>query len=291
MRGPWEATATAVLSLLLGLVVFPAIYLSAGILALVGLQLGLARAARVAAFSLVAVGIASALLAGDPRPGVIAGAAAWLPAAVLGAVAGNAGSIRPAFVGAMVVGVLVVGGFYLWLPDPVAWWKGSLESALSSPEIARALSSDRGGMVAEDIAPRLAMVMTGVVAAMSALGLAIALVLGRWWQSVLYRPGAFGAEFRRLDYGRHLSVALGVMIVAAFFGSVLALHLAMVLGTGFLLQGLAIGHAIAHNRGWHVAWVAGFYLILFLLPQVAFALAALGASDPWVGVRRLSGPS
>lgn len=290
MRGPWEATTTAVLSLLLGLVVFPAIYLSAGILALVGLQLGLASAVRVAAFALVAVGIASALLAGDPRPGVIAGAAAWLPVAVLGAVAGNTGSIRPAFVGAMVVGALVVGGFHLWLPDPAAWWKGALESALSSPEIARALSSDRG-MVVEEIAPRLAMVMTGVVAAMSALGLSIGLALGRWWQSVLYRPGAFGAEFRRLDFGRHLSVALGVMIIAAVFGSALALHLAMVLGMGFLLQGLAIGHAIAHNRGWHVAWVAGFYLILFLFPQVAFALAALGASDPWVGFRRLSQPS
>lgn len=289
MRGPWEATVTAVAALLLGLVVFPAIYLSAGILALVGLQLGLASAARVAAFALVAAGIASALLAGDPRLGVVAGAAAWVPVAVLGAVAGNAGSIRPAFFGAMVLGALVVGGFHLWLPDPAVWWKGALESALNSPEIARALSADRG-IVVEEVAPRLAMVMTGVVAAMSALGLSISLALGRWWQSALYRPGAFGAEFRRLDFGRHLAGALGVMIAAAFFGSALALHLALVLGAGFLLQGLAIGHAIAHRRKWHVAWVAGFYLVLFLFPQVALALAALGALDPWVGFRGLSRP-
>jgi len=111
----------------------------------------------------------------------------------------------------------------------------------------------------------------------------LCLLLGRWWQAVLYNPGGFREEFHSLRLTRWfaglvLALVVGSMVTPPGIVS----DLASVMGAVFLLQTLAVMHAIAAMRGWHVGWLIGAYLILPLMLRPA---ALLGLADSFVDFR------
>jgi len=64
-----------------------------------------------------------------------------------------------------------------------------------------------------------------------------------------------------------------------------AVNLAVVLLAVFMLQGLAVAHALVKARHLSVLWLAGLYGVLMLIPQVIVLVAAVGASDNWMNWR------
>jgi hypothetical protein len=148
---------------------------------------------------------------------------------------------------------------------------------------------ESGGAGAEELEAALIMLapfLTGLLAGIFLLTMVLSLVIARYWQALLFNPGAFGPEFRSLQLGRELSIAIVVLVlVGQFANAPVALELAFILGVLFFLQGLAVMHGLTHAQNMSNFWLAGMYVLLVVaMPQMFLLLAAVGAID---GVARL----
>jgi hypothetical protein len=90
----------------------------------------------------------------------------------------------------------------------------------------------------------------------------LCLILGRYWQALLYNPGGFGREFRaiRMPKGVALSL-LAVMCVAPFFG-LHALILLPLCSVPLFFAGLALVHGLVAQKRLASFWLVGIYVTL-----------------------------
>lgn len=166
---------------------------------------------------------------------------------------------------------LVLLGFHTVVADTGAFWQQQL-----------------GPLMEQELEPRVVNNVLPVLSGYWMLGLWAlvvgSLLLGRWWQALLYNPGGFGAEFQalRLDW-RLAGAALALMLGAAATGPGLVHDLALVAAGGFTVQALAVAHAVRATAGWHWAAMVPVYLLLPLLFQL-YALVAI--ADSWLDIRR-----
>ncbi len=274
--------ALAVFAMALPPLSWPLTWFSAGGAVLVTLQQG-AREGLVNILGATALVALLGSLFGVPglAPGLLL--SLWLPAWIAAVAVGASRSLALGLMVCSLLGMFTVLGTWLALDDPVQWWQSYIREQLL-PVL------EQAGLLAEmpaDFEARLAdaaRIMTGVLAASSVFGLALGLIIGRWWQSVVVRPGAFAAEFRALRLGRLVSLLMAALVLGAAFlpggaGTVLA-NLVPVLGVLFLLQGLALVHAVLGRRPQDRGWLIGFYVMLVLfLPWSLVFTAVLGWLD------------
>jgi len=182
------------------------------------------------------------------------------------------------------LGLVAIGAVYLVLDSPADSWLEVLENGLVPLFEQLGLPLDPATL--EDQAKT----MTGRVVASSVLLIMLSLFLARWWQGLLYKPGGFGEEFRALRLDRRVAMATLVAALASLLaGDVLGglgfdvLVLALLL---FMIQGLAVAHALAASRGVSVGWLVGLYLLLFFMrPFATLALGIVGFADSWLNLR------
>jgi hypothetical protein len=233
MRGRWQALAVAVL----GSVLVIAAPMSAAAIALVTMAQGMRNGTWVALWAL-------------------------LPALLLGWVSGDYGTgflLLSVYVGAVVlaqtlslslalmaiVPVSAVGGFVLLtfntafleaMLSMLDAWIAALQS--ESPETGDSLNALRP--TANQVA--------GLMATGNALLASLSLLLGRYWQSALFKPGAFGEEFRALKLPGALTALLVLVAMAgALSGSETAAWSALA-GIPVTLAGFGLFHHIAKRQ-------------------------------------------
>lgn len=109
------------------------------------------------------------------------------------------------------------------------------------------------------------------------------LILGRYWQALLYNPGGFKQEFHSLRFDMRIMgvvlalLALGQLGVAPFSNWVPLFTLLP------LINGLALIHFIVARRKMGMNWLILTYLILFVM---APAIIALGIVDAFADIRK-----
>ncbi len=274
--------ALAVLALAVPLLGWPLTWFSAGAAALVTLQQGTREGLIVILGATAVVGVLG-MLFGAPGLAPVLLVGLWLPIWLAAAATRSSRSLALGLMICSLLGAVTVVGTWIVLDDPVRWWQQYIhETLLPVLEKAGVLA----GMPA-DFEARLsetARIMTGAMAASGTFGLTLGMLIGRWWQSVATRPGAFGEEFRRLRLGRIVSLLmLAVVLGAAFLPQALALplvNLVPVLAVPFLMQGLALAHAILGRKPRQRGWLIGFYVLLVLfMPGSLVFVAVLGWLD------------
>lgn len=174
---------------------------------------------------------------------------------------------------------------YLSLQDPVGMWQQQIGNVVTS--MTSAGLRLEGGQKA--IIAAWSRSMWGALAALALAAVFGSLLLGRWWQSLLDTPGAFGNDYRQLRLGRALGIAITVLFVMAMVvDSALLASLVWVALAALAFQGLAAAHrskAVGRlDRGWLVA----IYVLLIVLPVtsiVVFMLALWGFADNWLRPR------
>ncbi len=291
MRGRMTAVMLTAVTLLASIMLPPLSYLSGAAVGLVTLRAGLAQGLLVAGLALVATALLGQLLFGSMLVGPMGFASLWLPVALAAEqLRRHAELARPLWL-LMLLAAALLAGFHLLLGEPVAWWRELLgelfATALSeAPPPPGATASD-----VEALLDEMATLMSGALSAALLVSASIALLLARWWQSLLYNPGGFGTEFRALRLGRLPSLAVFLLVAA---GSWLGLaeaplrELLLPLLALYLLQGLAVVHAVIKARGASAAWLVLMYgLLLFALPPAALTLALAGWVDNWMDFRAL----
>ena len=288
MRGRAHVITACAVCSVFSLVVFPLNYVSGALLGLATLRNGAFEGALVLLGSTALGGAFMYAAIENFRPVALLALLSWTPLWVLAIVLRQTRSQGAALAagGLLVAAVVVV--VRIILGDPVAWWTSVLEEIFSW----LSFSGDWGPFI-----DRIAPLMTGVVAAGALLGLAVTLMLARWWHAVLDRPGGFGEEFRALRMPRYSGYAALVLAAVAWFADGWLSHLAyewlMILVVLFGLQGISLVHYVVNRRNASVAWLAGLYVALAIMPEpaseVVLALALAGLTDTWVDYRRRFG--
>lgn len=173
---------------------------------------------------------------------------------------------------------LFVIAMHVLTGDVTAFWRNWLQRAIGAVPGATLRGFERDGTV------RL---MNGLIAMLLGACSMLSLLLGRWWQALLYNPGGFGPEFARLRLS--LMVLLGVVCVllaAGYFSQGLLADLFMVSVMMYFFVGLAVIHGVVAIRKLAWAWALPPYIALvFLPPYTLMGMAFLGAVDALVDFR------
>lgn len=172
------------------------------------------------------------------------------------------------------------------LPDPVAFWKPLLMLVLDSMQHAGiTVDGDRDAVIAG-----WAPAMWGALGALTLATLFGSLLLGRWWETLLRAPGAFGVEYQNLRLGIALGVTVTVVFVLAMtIDSPLLSALSWVAFVALAFQGLAAAHRSRAGGHLNRGWLAAIYLLLIVplsMMLTMFVLAIWGFADNWLRPRQ-----
>ncbi len=120
-------------------------------------------------------------------------------------------------------------------------------------------------------------VLNGLIAALLQIVSVVCLILGRYWQALLYNPGGFGREFRSLRLPRApMLVLLGCMLVGPNFGPQLAM-LTPLCSVPLMFAGLALVHGLVAAKHLTRFWLVGLYVTLLLFMQLIYPLLVVFA--------------
>lgn len=116
-----------------------------------------------------------------------------------------------------------------------------------------------------------------------ALSACLVLLLGRWWQSLLYRPGAFQAEFHRLrmNWNQVVVIFLAVIVLMQGFNRLdigndllaegqLGMVIAPVFSIPLMLSGIALVHGLVAIAGVSAHWLGVFYMSLLFMGHLIY---------------------
>lgn len=245
----------------------------------------LQRGPRQAA--LTVAGAAALLLGVDLAIGHVPWQLLLLPAATWTAAWGLAVLLQRGWPLARVVqvatglGVTAALGYLAGVEAPVAIWRGLLDTTLV-PWL-----QAHGGSMSGAQLQRMAELLTGMLAMLWVLSLALAVLLGRWLDAWLRREPGRGGQFAAFRNGWAVTLAVSAVYVATLLSdNVWAANVALVLLVGLILQGLAVVHGIRKARGLGGIWLACLYGLLAAAPLVtSSALSTVGFMDEWVNFR------
>jgi hypothetical protein len=200
----------------------------------------------------------------------------------LGVILRRSGSLNLSFQVAVLFVALVVTLIHVLLPDPVALWVPLLR-----PIVEQMIASGlQLGSDAETLVQLWARTMWGALAALSLGPVLGALFLGRWWESLLSAPGAFGREYQQLRLGMVLGALVTVTFVMTFVSDAALLSsLAWVGFAGLVFQGLAAAHRSKARGTLNRGWLAAIYVLLIVplsMSVTVFVLALWGFADNWL---------
>jgi hypothetical protein len=128
--------------------------------------------------------------------------------------------------------------------------------------------------------------IAAVIGVSAVLWSTLAVMLARWWQSILYNPGGFRQEMWQFRLPPTVTVGLvAVMLLLAnsggdyrFWGVMCVLPI--------VFSGLTLVHGLAGHFNLGRAWIIVFYVALLLLGPLWAALILAAIVDSWIDIRR-----
>ncbi|MGE8069127.1 hypothetical protein [Pseudomonas sp. NPDC089569] len=135
-------------------------------------------------------------------------------------------------------------------------------------EVYQQMSVDEQARFASLIAP----ILTGLIAALLQIVSVLSLIVGRYWQALLYNPGGFGREFRaiRIPLGPAMLLLAG-MVVTPNFGVQMSM-LVPLCSVPLVFAGLALIHGLVAQKRLARFWLVGLYVTLLLFMQLIYPL-------------------
>lgn len=288
MRGIPQAAAVAAGFGVLAFLLPPMVLLSGAAITLVALRQGPRQGLNVLLVASIGCALLAWLLIGAPTPGLGLGLLYWLPLLLLGLVLRNTISLALTLQAATLFGFVLLALVYLLFGDPEIWW------TRMTGEMLRQM--DEAGMFpGPEVAPTLAEffrswapLAPGQLVFSMLLAVLLGLLMGRWWQALLYNPGGFQQEFHGLRLGRPAAAAMAALLLLSLLigqSQPWIVNMTLVAGLIYLFQGLAIIHGLVGQANLGTIWLAAFYAaLLFILPLWQFLLL-FAVADAWIDIR------
>src|SRR3990167_9285555 len=154
--------------------------------------------------------------------------------------------------------------------EPIAAMAGELQKLLPQmlDGVHQQMSVDERARLDSLIAP----VLTGLLAALLQIVSLLSLMLGRYWQALLYNPGGFGREFRALRLP--LAPAM-LLLVGMLLGPNLGPQMAMLTplcSVPLVFAAIALLHGLVAQGRLAKFWLVGLYITLLLFMQLTYPL-------------------
>lgn len=281
MRGRFQAMLVIVIAALLP---FLNLFSGAG-LTLVTLRQGYREGLLVTVLVAVTSGVLIGVLSGSIAPTLGLAGLFWIPLWLLAATLRYTVSLALTLQLALLLTALAMLGYAAYLGDPVVWGRKLLEEILRPFLQETGLAGTTAGI--EQIIDYLAPLTLGLIFANGLVSLVLSLLLGRWWQGLLYNPGGFQKEFHELRLGRQMALGAALVFGLALLTDLpLLSNLAFLLMIVYTLQGLAVIHGVAGKLKLARGWLIGLYIVMFLaLPQLVMLLCLVGIVDAWLDFR------
>jgi hypothetical protein len=236
------------------------------------------------AIALVVLVAVTVSLGGAWGPVVASGVLTWSVAMFVGALTGLYGSLTLTLQALIVVGLLGLAVFVIAVTDPVDFWERVLTDLTGQMTQLGVQFSEPEALL------ELAPMMSGLFAASMVSSSILALLIGAWWAG-----GAGGPSFREMFVRIRLGYILGAVALLAGIAALLlpgdlAGNALLVLGIGFVFQGLAVVHWLVAVRGLPWMFLIPVYLPFFMgatiMVTALFLLATVGFVDNWYGLRK-----
>lgn len=162
---------------------------------------------------------------------------------------------------------LVLGAVFR---EPIGAMAGELKQLMPQvlDGVYQQMSVDERARLDSLIAP----VLTGLLAALLQIVSLLSLMLGRYWQALLYNPGGFGREFRTLKLPPPLAMLLLVgMLLGPNLGPQMAM-LTPLCSVPLAFAGIALIHGLVAQGRMSKFWLVGLYITLLLFMQLTYPL-------------------
>lgn len=184
-----------------------------------------------------------------------------------------------------VIGIATVLGFHIFVGEVAQWWTELLNHYLPL------LQSISAGQISEDqwyaIITQSAAWATGLVSAFFLLGAFCQLLLARWWQAAMSRPGGLGKEFVEIRAGMTLAIIFIIVALLALLGIAFAIDAMAVVILPFTITGLSLLHKWGRYNKKVLYLLTAVYIGLIFLPFILIVLLALaGYIDSWYDLRK-----
>jgi hypothetical protein len=135
-----------------------------------------------------------------------------------------------------------------------------------------------------------AVFIAGSFALVNALTVVGSVVLGRYWQALLYNPGGFRSEFHRIKLPPVMALALLFVALACAFLGGSWLPWGFLAVVPCLVAGIALVHGVVGLKRWKGYWLGVFYVLILLVNPFKELVIVAAVVDSVVDFRkRLAG--
>lgn len=280
MRGRLEAMLTASTLAILSLLMTPLSIFSSAAIALVTLRKGAYEGLIVLGCSAVSAAVIALVINVPFLVIIVIAMVLWLPIWLIAIVLREGRHLSLAIEMAVLIGIAVVIGYYLYNTDPASMWEQVLP---------RMMPNNAPVENKEEIIQQIAPFMTGIAVSAGVFSMLLSLFLGRWWQSLLYNPGGFKQEFLSLKVQRKLPLVtlaiIGIALASSGVISQIAWNATILMTVMYTFIGIAVMHTLfAKMKIGHLA-VPMFYITLVLIPHSLLPVALVGLGDTWMDLR------
>ena len=287
MQGGRQATIVVATMAILSLLMPPLVIISVAAVCLVTLRNGFVDGLRVLIGSTVATALIGYMVLGTSIVSFSYLFLMWLPVFIVSLVLRETGQLNKALECLVVLGMVAVVAVYVSIDDPAQLWAVGIQDAMA------ALSKQQPLPITQDELQAGLEIwshyITGFVVAGTLMSLLMGLLLGRWWQGLLFNAGGFDSEFQQFRLlPRDGLVFIVLMSMAALLDGMLAeliWNLDIQLLLLFLIVGVSVVHVVIKNKGSRYLLFA-FYLMVFFVPHLIVPLILIGLSDVWMNWRQ-----
>jgi len=271
MRGRWQALAVAALgagSLLFG-------WISASAVALVTLRKGWTEGMWLTLWALLPAGLI-AWFSGDSGSVLL-----LLGAFCLAATLRESVSLPLAVVVSVLVGFASGAALLLFSTEFLQQLVEVFNTVITQLEAG--LQTD--GAVEVSLDRPSTVQIAGMLAAGNSAMTVLSLLLGRYWQALLYNPGGFRREFHELRLPPHWTLGLTILALVLWFALPDYTGWAAVAAVPLMFCGFALVHARAAVAGQGTGWLTALYLLWLVIDPVKLALLGIVVIDAVLNFR------
>jgi len=288
MQGGRQATIVVATMAILSLLMPPLLIVSVASVCLVTLRNGSAEGLRVLVGSTVATALIGYMLLGTSLVSFTYLFIMWLPAYLVSMVLRDTGQLNKALEFLVILGMLAVAGIYLTVDNPAQLWATGIQDVIKNLAEQQELPVTQAEL--QEGLEFWSQYITGVVVAGTLISLLMSLLLGRWWQGLLFNEGGFDKEFSYLRLLPRdglvfvLLIVLGMLLEGQFAEFIWNLDIQVLLL--FFIVGVSVLHVVIKNRGGSRYLLGGFYIAVFFVPHLMLPLVLIGLSDVWMDWRQ-----
>jgi len=199
---------------------------------------------------------------------------------------------------AALLGALFISVLHLLYPDIADWWGVQLQTYYEQAQAVTHILKDASGTATAAATPAPAQLeaiqvtkyfATGLMTAAVLFNAILQLVVARWWQAIVFSPGALRRELHGIRLSKLAGSLFILSLVLSYFGNSVISDIMPVLYLLFACAGLSVIHSLfglmRSPMVWF--WLTFLYIsILFAMPVSIWLIAMIGLADIWLNLRK-----